>query len=305
MRTALIIPTRNAAAWATPLIAAISGQTLRPDCWLVVDSGSTDNTCALFREAGAQVIGIDPAQFNHGGTREWARSQVNADVLIYLTQDAIPERSCFAELIQSFQDPQIGIAYARQLPRPNAGVFEAHARHFNYPEQARTKTLADAPLLGIKTCFSSDSCAAYRSSALDAVGGFPQSVIGSEDAYVAGKMLLKGLHVRYAAQARVEHSHAYRFMEEFRRYFDIGVFYGREQWISSNFGNAGGEGRRFVLSEIKALRNAGELYLLPSLVLRNGLKSLGYYLGRREARLPLALKRRISMFAGYWKNHEI
>lgn len=33
---------------------------------------------------------------------------------------------------------------------------------------------------------------------------------------------------RYAATALVHHSHDYKLMDEFHRYFDIGVFYGRE-----------------------------------------------------------------------------
>lgn len=56
------------------------------------------------------------------------------------------------------------------------------------------------------------------------MGGFPEDVIGSEDAYVAARMLLGGYAVRYATTAEVYHSHDYSVLEEFRRYFDIGVF---------------------------------------------------------------------------------
>lgn len=88
-------------------------------------------------------------------------------------------------------------------------------------------------------------------------------MIGSEDAYVAARMLLAGYQVRYAASAQVYHSHDYRLLEEFRRYFDIGVFYGREPWIRQAFGDAGGEGKRYVLAELHALREANALYRAP------------------------------------------
>lgn len=303
MSVALIIPTRNAASHLDRLLPALAAQILQPDELLVVDSSSSDDTVARFRAFGARVEVIAASEFNHGGTRRWASEQVDADSLIFMTQDAIPaDAHSFACLIEALHsEADIGLAYGRQLPHPGAGLLGAQSRRFNYPALSRTKRLCDAAELGIKTCFSSDSFAAYRREALLAVGGFPADVIGSEDAYVAARLLLAGKAVRYAADAQVHHSHDYRLLEEFRRYFDIGVFYGRETWIAQAFGRAGGEGRRYVLAELAALREAGALYRLPEVVLRTVLKLLGYRLGHLERHLPLACKARISMFANYWK----
>lgn len=303
MRVALIIPTRNAGAHIDRLLPALAMQTLQPDEFLVVDSASRDDTVARFRGAGARVEVIDPSQFNHGGTRRWASEQVDADALIYLTQDAIPaDAGTFANIIADLHgEADIGVAYGRQLPHPDAGLLGAQSRRFNYPPQSRTKRMSDAPELGIKTCFSSDSFSAYRRDALVAVGGFPEDVIGSEDAYVAARMLLGGYAVRYAATAEVYHSHDYSVLEEFRRYFDIGVFYGRERWIRQAFGSAGGEGMRYVKAEMAALRAAGCLYRLPEVFLRSAMKLAGYRLGQVEMSLPSTLKRRVSMFSGYWR----
>lgn len=302
MRTSLIIPTRNAASHLDRLLPALRMQTLQPDEMLVVDSASSDDTVARFREFGARVEVIDARDFNHGGTRRWASEQVDGDALIVMTQDAIPATAeTFANLISELQlEPLNGVAYGRQLPHPGAGVLGAQSRHFNYPTASRTKRLDDAAQLGIKTCFSSDSFSVYRRSALSAVGGFPRDVIGSEDAYVAARMLLAGYQVRYAASAQVYHSHDYRLLEEFRRYFDIGVFYGREPWIRQAFGDAGGEGKRYVLAELHALREANALYRAPEVVVRSAFKLLGYRLGHLERHLPNALKRRLGMFSTYW-----
>ncbi|MBJ2221702.1 MULTISPECIES: glycosyltransferase family 2 protein [Pseudomonas] len=302
MRTSLIIPTRNAASHLDRLLPALRMQTLQPDEMLVVDSASSDDTVARFREFGARVEVIDARDFNHGGTRRWASEQVGGDALIVMTQDAIPATAeTFANLISELQlEPLNGVAYGRQLPHPGAGVLGAQSRHFNYPATSRSKSLADAPHLGIKTCFSSDSFSVYRRSALQAVGGFPQDVIGSEDAYVAARMVLAGYQVRYAASAQVYHSHDYRLLEEFKRYFDIGVFYGREPWIRQAFGDAGGEGKRYVLAELRALREANALHRAPEVVVRSAFKLLGYRLGHLERHLPNALKRRLGMFSTYW-----
>ncbi len=301
MRTALIIPTRNASSHLARLLPALAMQTLQPDEMLVVDSASNDDTAARFRAFGARVEVIDARTFNHGGTRRWASEQVGGDALIVMTQDAIPAApDTFANLLDELQqDPLNGVAYGRQLPHPDAGLLGAQSRHFNYPPHSRSKSLVDAPELGIKTCFSSDSFAVYRRSALHAVGGFPVDVIGSEDAYVAARLLLD--KVRYAATAQVHHSHDYSLMDEFHRYFDIGVFYGREPWIRQAFGDAGGEGKRYVLAELAALRKAGALHRAPEVLVRSAFKWLGYRLGHLERRLPVSLKRRISMFPGYWR----
>ena len=303
MRTALIIPTRNAGVFAERQLAALARQSLQPDELLVVDSYSSDGTAARYLAYGARVEVIDPSNFNHGGTRGWASTLVDADVLIYMTQDAIPSDPHALHHLHDelLSEADIGVAYGRQLPHPGAGLLASQARRFNYPEQSRTKRLADAAELGIKTCYSSDSFAAYRRTTLQAVGGFPTDVIGSEDAFVAGKMLLAGYAVRYAASACVEHSHDYQLQEEFRRYFDIGTFYGRERWIAEAFGRAGGEGKRFVLAELHALRASGALHRTPEVLLRTALKLFGYHLGYHENLLPVALKRRCSMFAAYWK----
>ena len=302
MSVALIIPTRNAAPHLDRLLPALAAQSLQPDEVFVVDSASTDDTVARFRAYGARVEVIDPKQFNHGGTRRWASQQVSAQALIYLTQDAIPaDDQSFARLVANlYSETDIGVAYGRQLPHPEAGLLGAQSRHFNYPAQGRSKRLSDAPELGIKTCFSSDSFSVYRRDALEAVGGFPQDVIGSEDAYVAAKMLLAGYAVRYAADAQVQHSHDYRLLEEFRRYFDIGVFYGRERWIHKAFGSAGGEGLRYVKAELQALLAAGAYWRVPEVLVRTALKLLGYRLGRHEAHLSNPIKRHLSMYSNYW-----
>lgn len=301
MRVALIIPTRNAEAWLDLLVPALQLQSKQPDEWLVVDSESNDQTVMRLEAAGACVRVISANDFNHGGTRRWASEQVQADILIYMTQDAIPHPDCFEKLCSAFQNSKAAIAYARQLPRSNAGVLEKHARLFNYPDVGRIKTINDKFELGIKTCFSSDSCAAYRVEALESVGGFPQDVIGSEDAFVAAKLLLKDWSVHYVADALVQHSHDYSFMEEFRRYFDIGVFYGREKWIAEAFGHVGGEGLRFVKSEIRALLQAGQWYRILEVLIRSGLKLFGYKLGQQEVYIPIKIKKRISMFSKYWE----
>ena len=303
MRTALCIPTLNAGAHAAILAAAIASQTAQPDAFLVIDSGSIDDTVETFRRTNARIHSINRQEFNHGGTRQLGVDLFSdSDLIIFLTQDAVPaDPHAFQRLSRCFDDPGVGAAFGRQLPRPGAGHIEAHARLFNYPDASRVTALDDRTTMGIKTVFLSNSFAAYRRADLQAVGGFPSHLIMGEDTYVAAKMLLAGKKVAYCAEATVFHSHDYNLREEFRRYFDAGVLHAREPWVREDFGAAENEGLRFVKSELRYLLGRNP-FLIPSAIMRTLLKFAGFRLGLQEGRLPMALKRRLSMLRAYWSD---
>ncbi|WP_415880000.1 glycosyltransferase family 2 protein [Methylomonas sp. TEB] len=301
-KVGLIVPTLNAGELWESWLQAFAAQTVKPDYWLLIDSSSADHTVALARDAGFDVEVIAKSEFNHGGTRQFGVNRLaDADILVFLTQDALlAAPDAIEKLLAAFTDDSVGAAYGRQLPHRNAGPIGAHARLFNYPPQSQVRSLQDKVQFGIKTAFISNSFAAYRRSALMGVGGFPVNTIMNEDTFVVGKMLLNGWKVAYCGDAAVFHSHDYGFVDEFKRYFDIGVFHAHTPWLQQTFGGASGEGRRFVVSELKyLLKNAP--WLLPSACLRTGLKWLGYKMGgRMHARMPQSLNRRFSLHKAYW-----
>ncbi|CUH94468.1 O antigen biosynthesis rhamnosyltransferase RfbN [Propionispora sp. 2/2-37] len=301
----LIVPTLNAGTMWKRWIEGIKIQKRAIEDILVLDSESDDNTVFDSREAGLRIVEIKRPDFNHGATRQYGVTLCpNAEIIIFLTQDAIlADQASLEELIRAFDDPQVGAAFGRQLPHRGAGPLGAHARFFNYPDKSSVKSREDAKQLGIKAAFISNSFAAYRRTALLKVGGFPSNTILSEDTYVAAKMLLAGWKIAYCADARVYHSHDYTYLQEFKRYFDIGVFHAKEAWIREQFGQAEGEGARFVLSELKYLFHTGNWYLLPSAFIRTALKYLGYRLGMQEQTLPVFLKLRLSMHRRYWQQN--
>jgi rhamnosyltransferase len=297
----IVIPTLNAGPTWTRWLTAFDSQTYKPASRLVIDSSSTDGTARQAQTHGFQVRSISRAAFNHGGTRQWGVELLkDADIIVFATQDALfasPE--AISRLIACFEDERVGAAYGRQLPHENAGPIGAHARLFNYPYRSAVLELRDRARLGIKVAFLSNSFAAYRRSALLSIGGFPTDTIMNEDTYVAGKLLLSNWKIAYSAEATVRHSHDYRYRDEFRRYFDIGVFHARERWLRENFGDAAKEGRRFVISELHYLALHAP-WLMPSAVMRTALKWLGYNLGLRERMVSSQIKRRLSLHRSYW-----
>ncbi|HWZ52260.1 MAG TPA: glycosyltransferase [Granulicella sp.] len=296
----VIVPTLNAAEEWPSFAQALLG-CVRPEQVLIVDSESTDGTADLAREAGFSLCSVPRAEFNHGGTRQMAADMLpQAEILVYMTQDAVlAETRAMASLVAAFDDPKIGAAYGRQLPRSGAEAIEAHARRFNYPPASDVRALACRDRLGIKTIFISNSFAAYRRSALMEVGGFPRDVIFGEDTLTAANLLLAGYCVAYVAEACAYHSHAYSWAQDFKRSFDIGVLHSRERWLLDGFGGAQDEGKRFVISELEYLREK-DPWQIPSALARTGLKFAGYRLGRMESRLTPEVKRQLSMHPRFW-----
>lgn len=296
---AICVPTLNAGShwceWLDRVKTLLADVTL-----LVVDSSSTDDTVKQATAAGAQVRVIDRATFNHGATRNQALHWLEQDVVVFMTQDALLESAeSLGSLIRAFDDPNVGAAYGRQLPHHNATPIAAHARLFNYPEHAYVVNRDDIPERGIKTAFLSNSFAAYRRKALIEAGGFPPDIILSEDMMAGARLLQQGWSIAYQADARVYHSHNYTLAQEFKRYFDIGVFHHKEHWLLEWLGKAEGEGKRFVLSELHYLLHKAP-WRLPEAILRTALKYAGYRLGKLEHTLPLRLKRALSMHKRYW-----
>ena len=296
----VIIPTYNAQPYLHAQIKALLGQTFRQAALeiLVIDSSSQDMTVKIAREYGVKTLVIGKGEFDHGGTRTLAgKTRSKGDILVYLTQDALPcDEKAIETLIQPLlTDQKCGAAFGRQIPYQDATPFAQHLRLFNYPPQSYTRTHADRAALGIRAAFCSNSFAAYRRDALEDVGWFTENLLLAEDMHVCARMLMKGYAVRYVAEAVVYHSHNYTVAQEFKRYFDLGVFFKKERWLLDEFGRPEGEGIKFMRSEFSFLWFHGLLHLLPISLMRAAAKLIGYRLGHYYRHLPQAVLRRVSM----------
>jgi rhamnosyltransferase len=305
-KVGLIVPTLNAGRLWESWLKAFERQTRKPDYLLVIDSSSSDDTVALACAHGFDVQVIAKSEFNHGGTRQFGvNSLPEVNIIVFLAQDALLAKpDAIERLLAEFVDQRVGEAYGRQLPHRDAGPIAAHARLFNYPAESQLRGIEDRARFGIKSVFISNSFAAYRRNALMQVGGFPADTIMNEDTYVAGRMVVSGWKIAYCADAQVFHSHDYGFLDEFKRYFDIGVFHTHALWLQQIFGEASGDGLRFVVSEMRYLIKYSP-WLIPSAMLRTGLKWLGFKLGGLHRGLPRVILKCFSLHKSYWLNAEI
>lgn len=302
MKYFIAIPTYNGGYIWNDVVSCIRQYAPEKILVQVIDSSSKDDTASIAEKAGFVVKTIESTDFNHGGTRNLAVNEhaEENDIVIFLTQDAIPKAGFIEKIISAFDDPLVACAWGRQLPHQDANPIARHARYFNYPENGHICSREDSGVMGLKTVFMSNSFSAYRIKIFQELGGFPSNTILCEDMYFTAKAVLSGYKVAYVADAVVHHSHNYLPQEEFRRYFDIGVFHADEPWIRKSFGGAGGEGKKFIFSELNYLMKNGKKYL-PIAILNNAMKFLGYKLGQKYKLLPNSFVKLCSMHKRFWK----
>ncbi|MFF2480861.1 glycosyltransferase family 2 protein [Paenibacillus sp. NPDC058071] len=302
----VIIPSLNAGPAFTELLEKLNDQTLRPHEIIVVDSSSEDGTLELAHQAGAKTINVLRSEFDHGGTRNFAASNAIGDILVFMTQDAVPcnERMLEALVAPIVADASVSSAYARQVAYPQASLPERLAREGNYPQQSTIKSKADVERLGIKTFFCSNVCSAIRRDVFNEMGRFPAPVIFNEDLFMAAKCIMEGGYkVAYAADAAVYHSHDYTIRQQFRRYFDNGVSMRMNEWIL-RYSAVGRAGTGLLRKQLSGLWAGRSWYLIPKLILETAAKLVGYKLGQHYHRLPKALCRRFSMHKQIWLSLE-
>ena len=249
-----------------------------------------------------EVHHLTKEEFDHGGTRARAAELSDADVMVFMTQDAMPaDRELLAELLKALdQEENIAAAYARQLPNAECSFVERYTRAFNYPDTSLVKTKADLDKYGIKTFFCSNVCAAYKKEIYEKQGGFVRRTIFNEDMIYAGGLIQAGYGIVYAAEARVIHSHNYNCMQQFHRNFDLGVSQAEHPEIFEGVPSEG-EGMRLVKKTLAYLIHSGRIWLIPGFVLQCAGKYAGYLAGKKFRKLPKKFILWCTMSPNYWK----
>ncbi len=247
-----------------------------------------------------EIHNISELEFNHGRTRNLAASYSEAPFLIFMTQDARPadEYLC-EELLKPFEDPDVCVSYARQLPGEKCSASERYNRMFNYPEEERSKGLEDLPELGIKTYFCSNVCACYRRSDFDEAGGFVDRTIFNEDMIYAAGRVREGKRIYYAARARVWHSHDYSAKKQYKRNFDLGVSQADHPEIFSEISSVG-EGKKLVKGCVSYLFSQGKLLEIPGYLVKCAARYLGYRKGLRYRELKREKILSCTLSPNYW-----
>lgn len=296
---------RNGGELLLSAIRSVMEQTAKPSEILIYDTESTDGAVQkiklLVGKIPLKIYPVLKHEFDHGGTRNAALKQARFPWVLYMTQDAIcADSQSFRGLLAQTVGKNTVAVYGKQLPHADANPLAATARAANYGSAVIGQNMARAAQLGIKTWFCSNSFCIWNKAALMKAGGFAEKLILGEDMHAAARLIQSGGTVVYEPQAQVRHSHNYSATEEFRRYFDIGVFHTLHAALLFQAGKASKEGLKFVLQQAKALWQQKAILSLIRLPFHIAAKFLGYKLGRKFTLLGTRVSRFLSMHRNYW-----
>ena len=299
----VIIPTKNGSKYIREVLKSLTEQDFKEFEIIVVDSGSLDGTLKIVKEFPVRIFEIAPDEFDHGTVRNRMAMAAKGEIYVFLTQDAIPMRKDFLrKLTEPFKDPQIAATYGRQIPRPDAKPLERFLREYNYPPKPMMKSLDLLPKMRIRTFHMSNVASAFKKEPFWEVGGFPDPCISNEDMIIAGRLILKGYKVMYVPDAMVLHSHDYKPHLQLKRYFDIAVSLSLNPDIKS-YTSSGGEGFKYLRESLRFLLKNRHFRWIPYAIYESLLKFIGFRLGLMEKRLPLWLKKRLSLHTYFWERN--
>lgn len=191
--------------------------------FLVVDCGSSDRTLELIASAAermpapVRVHGIHRSEFNHADTRNLLFALSDADLCVFLTDDAIPVgEDWLTTFASAFNDQDVWGAYLRNAPRPEADVlarslssgdegYSADSRRITFPDYREFELLTGDQK---RTLFNyNDTASAVRRQVWERFP-YPRCDFG-EDVLLARGMLEGGGTVVYETAAVIHHSHEY------------------------------------------------------------------------------------------------
>jgi GT2 family glycosyltransferase len=230
----LLLPVKNGAGYLKELLPAVMRQSISARLEIVaVDSGSEDDTIEVLKRFGATVLSIEPADFDHGLTRNLAAEHARGDVMVFMSQRALPANDDWLQpLIAGLDaDPVIAGVCSRVLPAPDADVLARRdgERELSASDRRQRKQIDDwsayrlmsahdqRELLNFHTVSAAIRAEAWRRTPFQSV-----RTLG-EDLLWAREVLESGWALVYEPASVVYHRHSYTLAELFARNVDDGI----------------------------------------------------------------------------------
>ena len=230
----VLIPVKNGERHLEELLPLILGQSIAARLEIVaIDSGSTDRTTDVLERFGATVLAIDPAEFDHGLTRNLAAEHARGDVLVFLSQRSRPVgHRWLAPLIAALDgDPLVAGACSRVAPRPEADVLTRRdvERDLSASPERQRKQITDwsgysnlppeelRVFLNFHTVSAAIRTEAWRQHPFRSVRALGEDLLWAREALESGWALV------HEPASVVHHSHEYALPELFSRNVDDGM----------------------------------------------------------------------------------
>lgn len=173
----VIIPVKNGEATLEKCLAAVKNQTIADGIEIIVlDSASSDNSAMIAKSFGAEVIEINPDEFNHGSTRNVGVKFATRELLYFTVQDAyVSEADQLQKMANHFKDISLQAVVGMQaIPHDKDKNPARWFKRFTKPETVFRHfpegDFGQMPLKEqFKHCGWDNVNAMYRKSALETI----------------------------------------------------------------------------------------------------------------------------------------
>jgi len=298
----VLLLTKNGGADLERLLLALYSQNCAASFEVIaIDSGSTDGSLDVLGHFPVRLEQIPPEAFHHARTRNYAAGLATGEILIFLSQDAIPASDTWLNtMISTFDDPKVGAAYGRQFPKAESSIERGDALGTLYGDEKIVKDPAHRNGMGYRFYHFSDVNSAIRRSVWG-MTRFPEDLKIFEDLGIAKRILDAGWKIVYEPEAAVFHSHNFSTTQLFKRYFDIGYTLKQlEIWdapharssLLRDFGE-------LLHKQVSRVNDRGARDQVHATVGQSFAKSAGLLLGLNQRFLPAALKRHLSAHGAF------
>jgi len=182
MKISVVIPALNEASLLPHTLDSIQMLTRKPDEIIVVDNGSTDNTAAIARSYGANVIRV--AIRGIGLVRQKGLEKASGDIIAYTDADTLVPRDWLTKIEKTLRKPGVVGVFGTYKIHQGHWFFKLHMNHLQDP-LARLLYLLRFPMV------AGANFAFLRQPAI-AAGGFPTHFTMLEENEMARRLMKKG-----------------------------------------------------------------------------------------------------------------
>jgi rhamnosyltransferase len=272
-------------AWALrETLPALAAQNYRNWELIVFDSGSTDGSVELLRQANPRhLIQLQPHDYRPGRVMNQGMKLARHDRVIFLNADATPQGpDWLAPLVRALDDPKVAAVFGRQIPRPDCAA--TFARDYD-------RCFGDNRESAQWDHFFSMVSSGLRRDVW-ARRGFSETMQYSEDDEYTRWCRAEGYRIAYCPDSVVMHSHNYTPRQAYKRSFG-------EAWALAHVWQGSLEGFTLRRSILGWMRDVwGDLrYCWQTSRLRQWPRTLGI---RWQQRLG-----RLHGFQAGWRMHRV
>ena len=248
----IVCPLYNAEKYIEPLHASLLKQEkveIKNITYILTES--KDNSEKILKQNKIPFEKIKTSEFSHSLTREKEAMKSTADILVFISQDAvITDDLWLHKLTKDIDGKEIVATYSRQITKYKN--LEKYTREVNYPAKSIVKSQKDIEKYGLKTFFFSDVASAIDAKVFKKLKGYDGKKLPiSEDMYIAYKIIMAGYKIKYCADSVVYHSHKFTLKQIYDRYKLTGQFFKENNYLDQ-YGttNSGKKLAKYVFKRI-------------------------------------------------------